>query len=213
MESHLHLLSVLTSSFLFRGLNSQQLQELAQKTRFYTYRPGQILIEEDVTNDKVILIVDGLVKIYRITPEGKEIFLAFEKNNDYIGVMDLDDQPGSATIEALKTTKVLVFYKKDLNTLLKQYPHLWERMYKIILAKFEDMKHFHSIRLGNDLYERTHLLLQYLSEHSDNKTVILSQETLASIVGATRPRVTETLHALQKAGKIQISSKKIVLLS
>lgn len=207
-----HILTLLQSSFLFAGLPPTQLQEIAQKTRFYTYHPGQILIEEDIPNNKIILIASGLVKVYKLTPEGKEIFLAFEKTNNYLGVMDLDDKPGSATVEALHATKALIFYKKDLVNILEKNSFLWERLYKIILAKLRELNQLHSIKLGNDLYQRTYLLLCFLSHLSESKTVILSQETLASIVGATRPRVTEALHALERAKKITLSPKKITVL-
>src|SRR5947209_3337787 len=100
MESHYQdILHLLSSSFLFRGLESTQLQELAQKARIHTYKPGSPLIEEAVINDKVFIIVEGLVKIYKLTPNGKEIFLAIERSNDYLGVMDINNSPASATIE------------------------------------------------------------------------------------------------------------------
>ncbi|SRR5258706_599917 len=213
MESrNSHILSLLSSSFLFRGLNSLQLQEIVQKTSYRTYPAGHILIEEDIISERVIYIIHGLVKVYKLMPDGKEIFLAIEKTGNYLGVMDLNNEPGSATIETLQNTKVLIFYKRDLISILQKNPFLWERMYRIILSKLNELKQFHSIRLGNDLYQRTYLLLQFLSEFSNNHTVVLSQETIASIVGATRPRVTEILHALKDAKKINISPKKITVL-
>ncbi|HYK08922.1 MAG TPA: Crp/Fnr family transcriptional regulator [Candidatus Eisenbacteria bacterium] len=178
-----------------------------------TYKPGRILIEEGLVNDKIIFISQGLVKIYKLTSQGKEIFLALEKTNDILGVMDLHNKPASATIEALQPTRVLVFHKKDLIALLQTNPFLWERMYNVILAKLEDYRELQSIRLGNDLYQRTYLLLTFLSQFLENKTITLSQEALANIVGATRPRVTEVLHLLRNAKKISMSSKKITLLA
>lgn len=206
-----NILLLLASSFLFCGTNSQQLQELAQKAKIHTYRTRHMLIEEEFVNDKIYIILDGMVKVYRLTPDGKEIFLAIEKTNDYLGTMDLDDKPASATIQVLCPTTVIIFYKKDLINMLDRFPFLWKNMYKITLAKLRELNQLHSIRLGNDLYKRTYLLLQYLAKHSIHNTIMLSHETIASIVGATRPRVTETLHALEKAGKITISPKRIIV--
>ena len=207
------ILSYLQSSFLFRGLSTQYLQEIAQKTRLRTYRIAQPLIEEGEISDKIIVIIHGLVKIYKLTPEGKEVFLAYEKTNDYLGVMDLGEKPGSATVEALQPTKALIFSKKDLLALLEKHPFLWERMYRIVLAKLEELREFQRIRLSHDLYQRTFIFLQHLSQFSGNDTVILSQEIIASMVGATRPRVTEALHALRDAKKINVSPKKITILA
>lgn len=204
--------SLLASSFLFCGLNSQDIQELAQKATIYSYPPGQILIEEGLKSERILYIIDGLVKIYKLTPEGKEIFIAVEKSGNYLGLMDTNDEPGSATIETLQTTKLLIFYKKDLRELLKKYPQLWEKMYQIVLAKLNEYRELQSLLLGNNLYERTYLLLQHLSQFSTNKTVPLSQETIASMVNATRARVSQTVNELQKNKKIIIASKRITVL-
>lgn len=212
MENKNNILHLLESSFLFRGLKTTELQEIAKKTKLLSYRAHHILIDEGVTSDKIFIILDGLVKVYRLTEDGKEIFLAFEKMNNYLGVMHLDDKPGTSIVETLHPTKVLVFYKKDLLPLLAKNPIIWEKMYKIILAKMEEMKKLQSIRLGNDLYQRTYLVLSYLSQFTTDKTVLLSQESLSSVVGATRPRVTEALNALQKIQKIRISPKRITIL-
>lgn len=210
---NLTILSYLQSSFLFCGLNSQQLKELAQKAKIYTYPTGQILIEEGLKSERIIFIIDGLVKIYTLTPEGKELFIAVEKSGNYLGLMDTNDEPGSATVETLQTTKVLIFYKKDLRKILQLHPILWERMYQIILAKLNEYRELQSLMLGNNLYERTYLLLQYLSQFSSTQTVYLSQETIASMVNATRARVSQTLNELQRNKKITISSKKIRVLA
>ena len=213
MESHSQdILKLLSSSFLFRGLESLQLQELAQKARIHTDKPGTILIEEDVINDKVFIIIEGLVKIYKLTPDGKEIFLAIERTNDYLGVMDLNDSPASATIETLVPTTTLIFYKKDILLLLQKNPLLWKNMYHILAVKLKEYTSLLSITQGNALHEKTYLVLDFISRLSNNNVLTISHETLAHIVGATRPRVTEALHALREAKKISISSKKITVL-
>lgn len=204
--------SLLESSFLFSGLNTRELQNLAEKSRIFTYNKGQILIEEDIASERIIYIISGLVKVYKITPDGKEVFIAIERDGNYLGVMNLDDKPGSATIETLQTTKVLMFHKKDLQTILKNNPVTWERMYKIVLAKLKEFNELYSIRVGHDLYERTYLLLEHLAKLSSDRTVVLSQEALANIIGATRPRVTEALNTLSKEKKISISPRKIIVL-
>lgn len=214
MESQYQdILQLLSSTPLFRGLEISQLHKIAHKTRHITYKTGRILIDEGIVNDKIIFIIQGLVKIYKITKNGKEIFLAVEKANDFLGVMNLYDKPSRATVETIQPTEALIFHKKDLLALLQTNPLLWEKMYLIMLAKLEEYRELQNIRLGNDLYQRTHLLLNFFSQFLENKTIMLSHESIALIVGATRPRVTEVLHLLQNAKKITMSSKKITLIA
>lgn len=208
-----HILDLLQSSFLFRGLSLNQLEKLAQKTKIRAYRPKQTIIEEDVVNDKIFIIIQGLVKIYKLTPDGKEQYLAIEKPGDYLGVMDLENNPATATVETLEHTTVLSFPKNDLVTLLEKNPLLWKKMYKILLAKLKINIELLHIARSNSLSEKTYLILDFLSRLSKNNVIHLSQESLAHLIGATRPRVTEALHALRNDGKISLSSKKIKLLA
>lgn len=207
------ILSLLSSSFLFRGLDPLQIQKLAQKTRLHTHKPGRLLLEEGVLNDKVFIVVEGLVKIYKITSEGKETFLSLERTHDYLGIMDLDNNPATASIETLTQTTVLIFHKRDLLLLLEKNPLLWKKMYHILVVKLEENIHFKDISQGNSLYQKTYLVLDFISRLSKNNVIYLSHEAIAQIVGATRPRVTEALHELREAKKIHISSKKITLLA
>lgn len=206
------ILAILQSSFLFRGLDKEKLQKLAQKARIQAFHAGYHLIHEDEINDKIFLILNGTVKIYKTTEKGNEIFLAYERKDNYLGIMDLDRKPASATIETLHLSHMLILYKKDMLSLLQDNPQLWKNMYEIILAKLREFNHLQGLRLGNNLYDRTYHILQFLSRLSENNVLLFSHETIAQIVGATRPRVTEVLHILQKEKKIIISPKRIVLL-
>lgn len=212
MEHQKTIFDILSSSFLFRGLSTTQLQEITQKAKIHTYRKGHILIEEEMTNDKIFLVCEGLVKIYKLTQDGKEVFLAIEKPGDYLGLMDLTDKPASATVETLIPTKVLSIHKKDMRLLLEKNNDLWKQMYLIILAKVEEYRNLQTITLSYDLEERIYRFLKFLAHFFQNKTIPLSHEHIATIVGATRPRVTEGLHTLRDDKKITISPKRITLL-
>src|SRR5579872_1697248 len=192
------ILTILQSSYLFCGLDPILLQEMAQKARIRTYKPGRLLLEEEVVNDKIFIIVEGLVKIYKINPDGKEVFLAIERTKDYLGIMDLESNPATASIETLATTTVVTIHKKELVSLLEMHPMLWKKMYHILIVKLRENIHFQSITQGNSLYDKTYLILDFISRLSKNNVIALSHETLAHIIGATRPRVTEVLHLLQE---------------
>lgn len=203
---------ILQSSFLFGGLDTIQAQKLAQAAIIRSYKPKQMIIEESTVNNMVFIVIEGLVKIYKITPEGKENYLAIEKPGDYLGIMDLGDNPATATVEVLEPTTVLCFPKSQLIALLEKNPLLWEKMYKILLAKLKMNITLLTISRNNSLHEKTYLTLDFLSRLSKDNVIHLSHESLAQIIGATRPRVTEVLQTLKNGGKITLSSKKITLL-
>jgi Mn-dependent DtxR family transcriptional regulator len=65
--------------------------------------------------------------------------------------------------------------------------------------------------ISKNLTDRTLNTLKTLANYFSNNDITLSQEQIASIIGATRARVTESLNTLEERGTITLSHKKIHL--
>jgi CRP-like cAMP-binding protein len=59
------------------------------------------------------------------------------------------------------------------------------------------------------LKERTRATLKALAPHFSNNEIPLTQEELSTIIGASRARVTEVLHELEKEKVISFSTRNI----
>lgn len=206
-------LSLLQSSFLFRGQNPQLVQNLANKAKIRIFPAKKMLFEEEFTSEYVYLILEGLAKVYRVTEDGKEISLSIDVPGNFLGILELEGRPNLANVQTLQKTIVLSLNKKDIMRTMEDNPILWEKAFTITRAKLQGTQKTTLTLLGKNLLDRTYTLLLFLSRFFTFGVIEISQETIASLVGATRPRVTETLHVLQNERKISIASKKITLLS
>jgi CRP/FNR family transcriptional regulator, cyclic AMP receptor protein len=172
-----------------------------------------IFINQDDSPAKAYLIIDGAVRIYRITDEGDEITLGFKGNGEIIGEMALlDGKPRSAFVKTIKDTLFYTLRRDHFLSIINQNPQIALNLINSLTVTIRNMDKMLEDSKSQNLYERTLAILQSLAVFFENRDIIYSQEELATIVGATRSRVTEVLHDLQRDRKITLSHKRIHLL-
>ncbi len=202
----------LKSHSLFKDLSLPQLKIIAESIKEVEFKTGQDIIEQDSISDGAYFIVSGTVKVFRTNEEGEQINLAVLGSGEIIGELGLiDNEPRSASINALKDTKLLLLTQKEFLAILKNCPDVAIILLKTLATRVRNTsKHLEELQSKN-LYERTWATLQTLANFFPNQNIELSQEELATIIGGTRSRVTEVLNTLKKQGKIILSHKNIHL--
>jgi len=79
-----------------------------------------IIFQENTRGERLYLILDGKVKISKVTKYGAETILTYLGKGDYFGEMELlDDQPRSARTTAVENTVCASLSKQDFDNLLK----------------------------------------------------------------------------------------------
>ena len=205
-------LSYLQKIPFFTHLSHEQLVKIASLLKYESHESGTTVIEEGVMGDKAYILIHGLVQIYKTDETGKEITIAFRSDGDILGEMALiDDKPRSASAKTMKPTEFLIIPKKIFLSLLHKDATISLEIIHTLVHRIRDNAQTIEISTKELLF-RAYDTLVTLSQHFPNHDVHISQEELAHIVGATRPRVTEVLSQLQTEKKIIISSRKIHVL-
>lgn len=162
--------------------------------------------------DEVYFILSGAVRVYLQTDQGKEATLALLGPGDVIGEMAfLDQAPRSATARTIQPTSFLVLTGRDFQQVLLSHPETAIGLLRLLVKRIRTTDQNIEDLYAKSLTERTLNSLKSLSGYFKNQEIPLSQEDLALILGATRPRVSEVLARLKKQGHITYSRRKIVL--
>lgn len=205
-------LDVLKSLPLFQGLTRENLQIIAQGLQEKTFSAGKRLIEQEGEPSFAYILISGSVRVYRTNEEGQEINIAILGPHEVVGEMSLvDNEPRSATVEALQETKTLALNKADFLKILSAHPELALNLLRLFSARVRATNEYLEEVFSKKLAERTWKTLLTLAKYFPNNDITLSQEELAEVLGATRSRVTEVLNELEKTGKINTSHRNIHL--
>ncbi|MBZ0300354.1 MAG: Crp/Fnr family transcriptional regulator [Anaerolineae bacterium] len=198
MESHLDCIPY------FEDIDPGGLARIEQSAHRRIYQAGAIIFTEagDCAGFQVVL--DGLVRIYRVSSEGRLHTLSLLRPySTFNEVAAVDGGPNPYNAVAVTSAEVLQISHRRLMTLMANEPALLgnyvqslARVNREYIERLEDMT-FRSIpsRLAKlFLHEST-----YADQIAETPTA-LTQEEMASILGTTREVVGRALRGLLNAG-------------
>ena len=198
---------------LFGNLLNGDLVVIAKEINVQTIPQNTTFINQEDISNIVYFIVNGAIRIYKLTEDGEEINISLGGPGTVVGEMALiDEVPRSANVQALQNTEVFVLTGEDFKKILNKFPEVAINLLKVFSQRLrENNAHVEEI-LSQTLTERTWKTLCALKKLFPNNEINLSQEELSFIIGATRARITEALNTLKDEGKISLSHREIHLL-
>jgi K+-sensing histidine kinase KdpD len=119
-ENTLLTLENLKPNALFRYLSESDLRNIAKILKEESFPANYLIFNENTHGEKLYLILEGKVKISKVTKYGAETALATLTKGDFFGEMELiDDQPRSARTMTVEPTIVAGLTKQDFDNLIK----------------------------------------------------------------------------------------------
>ena len=208
------IVQILQSIPLFSGIGDKKVyNSLAEICTGRTYAEGEKILSQSDETNHALVIYKGAVRVYRTASDHETITLALLGKGDIVGELGLlDGGKRSATIEAIEPVELLEIHHDDFIEFLKAHPTVAVEVVKLLVRRLRATSQLTEEIHTAKLTTRTLNTLQNLSRlHDNTRTVTISQEELARIIGASRPRVTEALQDLERSGKISRKWRSITL--
>jgi CRP/FNR family cyclic AMP-dependent transcriptional regulator len=177
------------------------------------YARGDAIFTQGDPCQHVMYIQSGAVKLSVLSESGREAVIAMLGAGEFFGEGCLAGQPvrmGSATAAA--RTTVLRIGKSRMVQLLHRQPAMSDRFIAHMLARNIRFEQDLVDQLFNSCEKRLARTLLMLARFGKNDRPIpvapkISQETLAEMIGTTRPRVNFFLNKFKKLGFIEYNGR------
>ncbi len=204
--------NVIAATPLFQGLEKRYQKDLARIVIKQTYRRGEMIFAEGDQSKGFYIIATGRVKVFKISPEGKEQILhIFGQGEPFGEVPVFTGQPFPAYAEALAETSTLFFPRDDFIGLVRTEPSLALNMLSVLSMR---LKRFTALIEDLSLKEvpgRLAAYLLYLSDRSNGANELdleISKGQLASILGTIPETLSRILTKMTKEGLISSDGKR-----
>src|ERR671916_2103875 len=103
---------------LFADLATEDLEQLCQMARTDSVDSGELVFEEGSPGDALYVILDGELEVTK-RQDGQAVVLAVRRAGELVGEMSLLEQaPRSASVRALRESRLLVISQAAFQTLL-----------------------------------------------------------------------------------------------
>ncbi len=201
-------LKTLRTNPYFDELPDDVLQAIASHTQLREYDRGDMLFWEGDPCAGLHIIESGSVKLYRISPQGRQYIIAVLTEGATCNeVPAFDGGTNPVNVEALETTRAWVADAHMLRELVKTNPEFALK----ILSKFgQNLRNLVHKVSEMAFYQVTHRLARLITElPADASRPHWTQEQLAARLGTVREVVSRSLKELEKSGAIRIEDRRI----
>jgi CRP/FNR family cyclic AMP-dependent transcriptional regulator len=195
-------------------LTAAELRALSEQGTLKSFPKNAVIVSEGDETESLYVILSGRAKVFVADESGKEIVLGTQGPGEYFGEMVLDGGPRSASVMTVEPSRFVVIPKRNVRDFLRSHPEFAIRLIEKLIHRTRALTASVKNLALMDVYGRVARLLLDLAEDDGGTLVIrekLTQQDIASRVGASREMVSKILNDLATGGYLSVSHKRITL--
>jgi CRP/FNR family transcriptional regulator, nitrogen oxide reductase regulator len=176
---------ILKNSPIFAALNEAELGELSGLAIERSFVPSEAIFWEGDASDWFYIVVEGKVKVSKLTSSGKEIILSFFAAGEMFGEAAVfENMPYPASAQAVSATRLLGIRKADFVRLLLKNPATSFSIIGILSGRLREAQSRLRDLAGERVEQRLARLLLRLSNRL-GATLPFTRQELSDMAGTT----------------------------
>lgn len=185
---------LLDATELFAALPDDALNELSRQATVRELERNELLFRQGDPSSCLYVVQDGRIAIASQAGDGRETVIAVLEQGGLFGELSLfDDAPRMADARALVDTTVIEIDHEPVRNMLRARPELLWVIVRLLVERLRATDEALAELVFLDVPARTAKRLLELSANADSFTLPVTQEELASMVGASRERVNKAI--------------------
>lgn len=201
---------------VFDECDEAQLADLLAIGTLQTTKANEEILRQGDEGTSLVIVLDGVVRISMVTPNGREIILDYAEAGAVLGeIAVLDDQPRTASAIAMWAGRLLRISRSHFLGFIERNPKIAIRLLREMARRLRET----DITIESDrAFTTGPRLARYLKRLTDQKvhgtrlTRDLSQSELGSFVGISRENINRQLAAWASEGVIELTQGKIKII-
>jgi cAMP-binding proteins - catabolite gene activator and regulatory subunit of cAMP-dependent protein kinases len=198
---------------LFSRLDSSDLDKIDEQIKDRHYWKGDQIIRPD-NEPQLVIVAKGAMKVYQLSPSGKEQLLRIIEPGGYEGEAALlGAENDNLFAEALKETNVCILERRDFIQLLLANPQLSLKLLQSNAVKIVSVEKQTRFLMMGTVESRLATYLVHLASTED-QTVFrlpLRMKELAGFLGTTAETLSRTFRLLEEQGLIRRDRRQVTI--
>lgn len=211
--------TILRKTPMFAGLTETEMRALRPRVSHQHFRRGELLFNEGETCQGLFLVASGKIRIFKLSPAGREQVLSIEAPGSSFAelpVFDGGNYPASAS--ALDDAEVLFISRKDFQNFCREHPDVALRVIAVVGSRLRRLVGIIEDLSFTTVRQRLIALLLRLAQTDGKSTkqgvqveLTKSHQDLAAELGTVRELVSRNLSRLQAEGFLEVDGRNIVV--
>ncbi len=208
--------ALIAESIFFKGLPDDHILALLAIAREKEYAKNEMIFFEGDQGTGFFINTEGMVKIFKSSPDGKEQILhIFGPGEPFGEVPVFSGKTYPANAEAITCCKSLLFPRQAIVELITANPTIALNMLAVLSLRLRQF----TVQVENlSLKEvpgrlAAHLLMLYFEQHRKNTIVLnISKTQLASLLGTIPETLSRILNRMAGQGLLAVQGSRIEIL-
>jgi|TARA_Y100000992_G_scaffold182644_1_gene123320 CRP/FNR family transcriptional regulator/CRP/FNR family cyclic AMP-dependent transcriptional regulator len=214
-------IELLKTVSLFWDLDKTELGYISDKMVSKKFENGNLIFLEESEGKNLFFVVEGSVKVTRLSKDGREVILAMLNAGDFFGEMSLlDGEARSANVIALEKTEVLSLKRDDFLVVLHDYPKIAIQLLKEMTSRLRKSdRQIVSLSLSDAEKRIALCIVRFADEQGVIKNgqvtipKIPIQQDIANMAGTSRETVSRAMSLLTEEKYIERNGKELKILN
>ena len=202
---------------IFEPLSEQDLARLNSQLPDVHLEPGDMFYGPEDYPEKLFILQKGKIRIFRMTPDGREFTLAVVEAGTVFGEMALTAQQlEGAYAQAMESSQVSTMAREDLERLVLEKPEVGLRIMQVLSERLRRQENRLEDATMKDIHARLAGIIVLLVESEGVRTgtgyrisAHYTHERLGTMIGANRVAVTRAFGLLQDEGVVELRRRLI----
>jgi CRP/FNR family transcriptional regulator len=189
-------------------------QALAENAVLKTFEPGDVLMRTGQYFKSTVLIVNGLVKLYREDDEGNEFFMYYLENGDACALSMIcatKNESSMIMAKAVSETTVIMVPIHFMDEWMLKYRTWYYFVLETYRSRFEEVLQTIDQIAFRALDERLEFYLRKNKAAFNSNDLYLSHQEIANELNSSREVISRLLKKLEQKGKLILHRNHIQL--
>lgn len=210
---------ILRRTPLFASLTDKERQALAGRVSNRRFERGALLFSEGDACTGLFLVASGKIRIFKLSPAGREQVLAVEETGSSFAelpVFDGGNYPASAS--ALEDSEVLFISRKDFQNFCREHPEVALKVIAVVGSRLRRLVGIIEDLSFTTIRERLIALILRLTQSTGTTSkegvhveLTKTHQDLAAELGTVRELVSRNLSRLQAEGFLEVDGRRIIV--
>lgn len=203
----------------FRNLNKTQIREILDSSTPQRFDVGTAVFNEGEIADRFFLLLDGHIRVVKITPDGDQVITLHIASGQLFGIAAaLGKTTYPATAIAAKECLVLCWPNRFWTPFVENYPGFATETYKVVGERMEEVNNRVMEMATQQVEQRVALVILRLIGQAGKKVdggieidFPITRQNISEMTGTTLHTVSRLLSAWEKDGIVASKRSKVVV--
>lgn len=200
---------------LLPDLEDGLLREMEAKGRLVKVAPGAVLLQSGQHIRNTMIVLDGLVKLYREDDEGNEFFMYHLHPGDGCAlslICDRNFRASAVTAKAVTDSVLLVISVDETENWMRQYRSWYHFVVDTYRKRYEELLQTIDHIAFRNMDERLEFYLRRHRDSMHSNVLKLTNTEIAQELNSSREVISRLMKKLSEDGKVRLLKNGIEVL-